>query len=501
MANTIPCPNPTCTHQFKAAELQSATQLACPRCGFRMQGKAPAKPAPAKPVAEKPKPAAPPLAKPVAVKSGAPPLAAPIPTAAPPAEPTKPDGALFNPDAGGPLLRTPIKRKKSFNWLRLVLVLLTFGVAGSVVVIGILAVFLGYGFGIGKSGGGADGKGSVFYGQIKGQKDGNEKVFKLVLSKDEWEIDRDVLSRFEAHQAWKHKQMEHDFWFAVVVQDYGPHKPRDAEMLRYGIDKLEAFFSDTLEIEKKAEPAKIKDLAAQKIQFKGQIKSANWLGECYMFFNNGVGYWLFLSSPDWRTIEHFAEEMPKKYFFVESERRGWREQPQPVETFTAVNKKFNATVLKKVWEELRNPKDVEENGVLYLSGRYTKAKDNRKNASLLVFTLKKEDDLKAAMKSARDYLDSKVKNENETYKIALATEVSPGQTEGGASENVGNRPGRILDLKRLAGEEIQRYYFLAVANEADAAYVIVGDCTWDSRQIWRQDFLDAIRSINFTKGD
>jgi hypothetical protein len=172
-----------------------------------------------------------------------------------------------------------------------------------------------------------------------------------------------------------------------------------------------------------------------------------------------------------------------------------------METFNAVNKKFTATVLKKVWEELRNPKDVEENGVLYLSGRYTKAKDNRKNASLLVFTLKKEDDLKAAMKAARDYLDSKVKNENETYKIALATEVSPGQTEGGASENVGNRPGRVLDLKRLAGEEIQRYYFLAVANEADAAYVFLGDCTWDSRQIWRQDFLDAIRSINFTKGE
>jgi hypothetical protein len=158
-------------------------------------------------------------------------------------------------------------------------------------------------------------------------------------------------------------------------------------------------------------------------------------------------------------------------------------------------------VLKKTWEGLRNPKDVEENGVLFLSGKYMRAKDNRKNANFLVFTLKKEEDLKSAMKAAREYLDNKVKGENETYKIAIATEVSPGQTDAGSTENVGNRPGRVAELKRLAVDEIQRYYFLAVVNEADATYVVLGDCSWDSRQIWRSDFLDVMRSISFMKGE
>src|SRR5262245_33970037 len=112
MANTIPCPNPTCTHQFKPAELQSATQLSCPKCGFRIQGKAPPKAAPGPkaapievPIPAKPAPAA--KAAPVAVsvpaKPESPPLAKPVaqPAAESPTVATAPppeDGALFNPN-------------------------------------------------------------------------------------------------------------------------------------------------------------------------------------------------------------------------------------------------------------------------------------------------------------------------------------------------------------------------------------------------------------------
>lgn len=527
MSNTIPCPNPVCTHQFSQSELQAAAQLLCPKCGFRMQGKASA--APAKPMAApkaapptaKPihvptiapakaaptKPAAAPLAVPLAPKPApqAPPLATPINQPVAPSEaPVGGDGDYFDPDVGadaGALVRTAPRPPRQFNWIRALIILLTLGFALCIVIVAIVTVYITFDFGSRFGNKGVETRGNIYFGQIKGAKDGNEKIYKLALSKDEWEIDRDVLTRFEAHAAWKNKQMEHDFWFAVVVQDFGQQKPRDAEMLRIGIDRLESYFSDTLELEKKAEPAKIKDLAAQKIQFKGQIKSANWLGECYMFFNNGIAYWLFLASPDWRTVEHFADELPKKYFFVESERRGWREQPPPMETATAANNKFSVNVLKNVWEKNPNPKDIDENGVLFLFGKYTKAKDNRKNANFLVFTLEKSDDLKTAMKAARDHLDSKVKNENEMYKIALASEVSPGQTDAGTSENVGNRPGRIVDLKRLVGEEVQRYYFLAVVIDSGKTYVVLADCSWDSRQIWRQDFLDVMRSMNFSKGD
>src|SRR6185369_553125 len=98
MANTIPCPNPTCAHQFSPTELQAAAQLACPRCVLKMQGLAPVNPAvpvksaPANPAAQSPSPnpkppiaapmpakplASPPMASPPMAK----PIAAPMPTA------------------------------------------------------------------------------------------------------------------------------------------------------------------------------------------------------------------------------------------------------------------------------------------------------------------------------------------------------------------------------------------------------------------------------------
>ena len=534
MANTIPCPNPVCTHQFSLAELQSAAQLLCPKCGFRMQGRggatAPAKPAAAtmkpatavkppatpKAVAATSKPAPPPMAMPIAAPKPAAPLAAPISTSPiatavvqgePPAvsgEESVADGTFFNPgdiaDAGT-LVRTSGKSKRGFNWLRALVMLFVVGFALCVVIVAVtvtLWFFLGPD-GLTKLNPKDTVAGNIYYGQIRGAKDGHERVYKLALIKDEWEVDREILARFEAHQAWKHRK--EDFWFAVLVQDFGTLKPRDAEMLRIGIDKLESYYGDALELGKKAEPAKIGDRAAQKIQFKGQVKAANWLGECYMFFNNGIGYWLFIASPDWSTVERFAEELPEKNFFIMSERKGWREQPAPVETFASSNSKLTVTVPKGVWEKHPNPKDLDENGVLFLSGKYLRDKDNRKNATFLVFTYEKKDDLKTAMKDARDYLDKKVKNDNENYKVALATEVAAGQTDLGAVEGVGNRSGRLIDLKRLFNEESQRFYFLAVVNEPDVGYAILGDCTWDSRQIWRQEFLDLLKSMNFKKGE
>ena len=586
MANTIPCPNPVCVHQFSQAELQTAAQLLCPKCGFRMAGRgaAPAKPAvpiavPAKPAkppapaswleatpAKPAKPApnqspgswlesvlakpAPPAAQPIQIPGlkavpaakiavaqpapqakpalaqpvQAPKMATPIAQATPvfSTGPTPPmampiasapnpefaigaapvsgeasgDGAFFNPAIGkspGTLVRSG-KSGRSFNWMRLLVNLLAIGFAACVVIVALYAlvtIFVGpEGFqGFTRNG---TSKGNIYFGNIPGQQ-GPEKIYKLLLARDEWEVDKEVKRGFEAHAAWKHTQ--YDFWFAVVYKDYGMLKPRDAEMLRAGIDKLENMFGDALELGKKAEPTRFAELPAQKLAFKGQMKSANWLGECYMFFNNGVAYWVYISSPDWAVVEYFAAEMPDKNFFVQSDRRGWREQAPPLETFASLNGKIAMAAPKDVWERIPNPKNLDENGELFLLGKYRKEKepDNRKNAALLIFTLPKQEDLKSAVKAARDYLD---KTKNENTKIEAADEKLESETI-----DVGNRRGRMIDLKLLYDGEPKRYYLLAVINEPDAAYGIKCECTWESRQIWRQDFIDVLRSMQVKKGE
>lgn len=583
MANKLPCPNPTCTHEFSQAELQAAAQLACPKCGFRMQGRAAAPAAPAaKPVATPvkpaaPKPAAPPLAQPIAATPAAkiataqpiaarpsaklaPPLAVaappkpveaapppenpfaldflaakpsakpaakpaeaapasdnpfalPLPAkpsakpvaAAPPAaapvnaEESLPDGAFFNPEvaaAAGSLVRRTAKPKKPFNWMRLAVITCAIGFAASIVIISIVSVLwllLGTEAWGDLTSSNVDG--AIYWHNIRGA-NGNEKAFKLVLPKESWEIDKEIQTRFDANAAWKRK--DDDFWFAVCVKDYGMQKPRDAAMLKVAVDKLEGHFGEALELAAKAEPDKYGDLPAQKLQFKGQSKSANWLGECWMFFKDGIAYWVFVASPEWQKITDFEEEMATRRIVAAVERRGWREQPWPMETFQSDNGKVTMTAPKGVWAR-HDAKSEDQNGQLFLFGTFTGEKDNRKNAQLLVFTFERKEDLKAALVYGREYLEKRDDNENKNFKVVLADDLVKGQTEIGTAQPVGDRPGRVIDLKRLFDNEPKRYFLLAVVNDPDAAYGIVCECTWESRQIWRSDFLDVLHSARFKK--
>ncbi len=419
-----------------------------------------------------------------------------LPAAAPAgSEESLPGDTFFNPDFGaaaGTLVRTGTTKKK-FNWMRLLIILFALGFAACIViaVVGGLLVWLLPGF---------QGVRDVFssdsdsyIGKIRNSKNESEKVYKLVLARKEWLVDSEIARRFDAHAAWK--SVDCDFWFALCVKDYGMHKPRDAEMLRLGIDKLEAYFGTDMELDANAQAVTFGALPAQKLRFRGVVKEANWLGDCFVFFNNGIAYWLFIASPDKDVIDRFAGELPDKHFFVLSDRRGWREQPPPVQSFASAEDKLEMSAPKGVWEKSNDPKSEDANAILMLAGTYRKEKDNRKNALLVVFTMEKKDDLKAALKAARENLELREKEKNERAKIMHATE--DGQTESGTEGEVGNRRGHTIDLKLQIGDEPepQRYYLLSVVNEPDVCYAILCECSWKSRPIWRQDFLDVLRTL------
>jgi hypothetical protein len=509
MAKPIPCPNPICTHQFSQADLQTAAQLACPMCGFRMKGQGPEKPkavAPAKPQAK----AAPAVAMPVN-PAPSPPLAEPVPA---PPKPKKPaadastsDGTFFNPDFDvntGPLVRTGTT-KRPVNWAKLLIVMLAIGFALCVAIGGFGLLFIIYGppeF-LGRLGDwtGSGTKGDEIPGKIRNSKDEVEIIYKLALPRREWSADKEIKARFDAHSAYKNVK-DYDFWFALCVKDYGMHKPRDPEMLRYAVAKLDKHFDDGVELEAKTESGKFGDLPALRLGFRGEVKSARWNGECQMFFNNGIAYWLFLSSPDKATIEHFASELPQKLVTITSDRRGWREQPAPTERFTAVCGKFDLTAIKGAWQAAKDPKVVDEKYELLLSGKFRDEKDNKKNAIITAFVLEKQADLAEAMKAARGYLDKKTEDDNADAKILHAGDVAPGQSaDMGEQMEVGNRFGRVIDLKlKLKNEDRpRRYYMLGVVNESDASYGILCECAWEARAIWRQEFFDVLKSFRMKK--
>ena len=71
--------------------------------------------------------------------------------------------------------------------------------------------------------------------------------------------------------------------------------------------------------------------------------------------------------------------------------------------------------------------------------------------------------------------------------------------EAGQKADVGNRPGRIVEMKVLLGDEPARYMMLAIVNEVDAALVVWCECLWDYRQMWREDFRELLSSFHIRK--
>jgi hypothetical protein len=329
--------------------------------------------------------------------------------------------------------------------------------------------------------------------KMRNLKNAEEKAFRLLLPQKQWLKDDERKNSMGVNTAWQHDKEA--FWFAVYAKDYGLSKPRDAELLEKGIERLEGLFgAENLELAAKAAPGKLGDLPALSLTFKGQASNqVSWWGEMIMAAHQGIGYWLFVAAPKRGDAVKLWEDLQTETtgLRLAGERRGWQEQPPEMVTFTGESGGFRLTSPKGVWNK-EDVKEFDERGELLLFGRYQREKDNRKNAVVLISTLEsRKGNLKETMKAAREYFEAKKKEENKNYNLTVADN---DQSEFGAVEG----SHRVLELKLSLGDEPKRYVLLAVT--AGQPYLIQCDCTWESRQIWRQDFLELLRSMTTKKG-
>ncbi len=522
MPATFPCPNPSCIFAFNPADLQSAASVTCPKCGFRLNGSAAAKPPP-KPAAA-PKPAAP-MATATAVTGQAAPgvkvaLALPVPAKPAPApkpsaKPLAVDVELLGDHAAdveltgapapadlddGPLIRASNRRTGSRGEKAL---LVGFALLMSMSLIVVAGWFL-YDMFLRPDGpirgGGAGGSDRVTTGLARSTRGKDEEVFKVSLAPKDWKFDNELRARLNASAVFRHNVQ--DLWFAIVVKDYDTLRPRESDMIRTGVERLEALFGEAMELDARTEPCSIGKLPGQRLKFKGQMNAVSWWGECTLFFNNGFGYWFLTASPDLEIAQQLAGEMFREdgRFALLSERKGWREQPAPTTKHASGAGTYHLTTPEGVWTK-HNAKNEDEKGDLFLKGTYPQDKDNSKSASLLVVTMDKQEDLKEAIKLARTYLEDRKKEENPNYKLAPYGEGKDAMNEAGVVDDVGNGRGRLLDLQVTLADEPVRYWLIAVANDADNAYVFRFECQWRHRQLWRQEFLDVLRTLKIKKAD
>lgn len=210
-----------------------------------------------------------------------------------------------------------------------------------------------------------------------------------------------------------------------------------------------------------------------------------------MLTYHGVGYWFYLAAPTKAAVQGEFAALAKGFALLDA-RPKWRAQPPRRETFAAYKLPLTFTAPEGVWEKFP-AREEDDKADMFLVGRYLKEKDNRKNAQVMVLTLPKQKDSKAALKAARDYLDSRKTDKDSQYFLAEES-----QTDEGTQTNIGNRRGRLVELRLEAGGENLRYLLLAVLNEPEGM-VIVCDSTWENRLIWRQDFYDLLASLRVGK--
>ncbi len=486
------CPNPSCPHVFQAAEVQAAAALKCPICGQVFQFRI--GPARAKPTA-KPNPASGIPARPVVKRAVAPvqsiPVAKPVAPTAKPQNTVLPveeeafessSDSMFAVGGGDPLFVVP--RRRGASWKRYFLLAGGLLLVTGVVVVAVVAIGS---FSNSKDNSTLADTSHTYVFKTRNLNNAEEKAFKLVLPDKVWAADNGIRQGLGAVTAWK--GVAKDGWFAVAVRDYGQAKPREAELMRVGIERLEQYFDGGVELAEKPEPANWGQTEAQRLFFKGQVHAVTWRGYMVMLAHNGLGYWVYAAAPsDEEAEELLAKDLKPgaQGFFLNTERKGWREQPPKMKSFTSENGALTVTLVDGVFEKLQ-AKDQDERGQLHLFARYQKEKDNRKSADVLVVTLDKQGDLNDSLQNAKKYLENSKREESKDYKVALNDEGGE-PSELGSAVAVGNRPGRIAEGKLLRGETPIRFWIVAVVNEVNRVYVIRCDCNWENRQICAKSF-------------
>jgi hypothetical protein len=460
MAQGFSCPNPACTHVFPLAQVQGAPALTCPRCGKYFKFR------PGTVVA---------------------PSAAPAAVAAPAADEDF-------------VVESPLARPRRQQSSPLGGILMTASLL--VIVVGLLVGgFLAFRgrpardpAAAAVSGGGSSDE--VIHGVIWNYLRVQEKAFRLTLPRATWSADAAVKKGLNAAVALhRDKQV----WLAVAAQDHGSQTPPDAELLREAKERLKNLFRDNLETGA-TKPGQLAGHAAQRLEFRGTRNQVAGQGECYLFSQHGIGYWVFVWSDQLEKAQQALAELQRdgKGFAVTAERKGWKERTPQVQTFAASKFDLSVSSPEGVWARARDEGGREPSCYLYLDGRARDDPTNlRKGASALVVVLGPQPNLDATVKAARDYVVA-----NNPSELQYSVYASPGAkaSETGVDGPVGNKQGRLLELQGTDAGEPRRYRMLAVVSEPEHVFVILCDCLWPEREAWRPQFRELIGSFQLKSG-
>jgi hypothetical protein len=333
-----------------------------------------------------------------------------------------------------------------------------------------------------------------------------ERVFRLALGSGIWKANEDFKRPLKAVVALERAMDSAVARLAISVQDFGKQMPRDAELLKGAIERLEGLFGPDLQLEEQPEKGELAGQPARVLRFLGGINNVEWKGECYALAHNGLAYWVFVAeAPPGEEAPKALGELREKGrgLFLADIRKGWSERPPPQATFAGLKTRFTISGREAVWESVDNPRDADPNAELLLQGKdLEERKDNLKRATILVVSLPKGGtDSKAALKAAREYLEEAKKEENKGYKLELVKKNKEDvPSDDGQELKAGNCEGRMIELELVRERESIKYILLAAVPLGEQTLALQCEAHWQHHQAWRRDFLDLLATLKLGKG-
>lgn len=445
MNPTFSCPNPACTHTFSSQAIQGASSVVCPQCGtvFRLAAGA---------------------------------------------AQDRDSAANFDFDSSSDpaaphMLRSsrPRAQRRLSGWL-VALVAIALGLA--VAAWGGLRLrhFLN------KNSGGEDATQAI-----------SAPNARFVLPGKPWTRDKDLQMRFHVHIGMK--SSERNSGMALLFKDYRDRLPSDAEMIDEAVGKLRIYFRGLeWELRSKDEQAQLAEHPAQVLQFQGDDAEQETMnGECYMLAFRGYGYWFFTWAP-LRELENDREaiqaewERLRQRLSLQDERKGWKAKPRQTESLAGKKAKYHLAYIKGLWT--REAGEGDEPEVDFLLRGQEPDPEHRplasKDATVQGLVLPPQSDLKSATAAALAHVKQR---EMKLYERAAWEPIKDKTGEVDRDTNIGAEAGHLSKLHVKCTEDLERYLSIAVVNRPEGVVVLVGDCLWERRDFWDQEFMALFNSF------
>jgi hypothetical protein len=325
--------------------------------------------------------------------------------------------------------------------------------------------------------------------------------FRLTVRRGEWKENSAARLGLEAFFALE--KINAARWLAIAAEDFGIQNPRDADLEKGAVQRLERYFTGSgLEWEPRPAKTRLAGRPVQRIVFQGEHDKVMSRGECLMIRHRGIGYWIFLWAPakqnqKWQTTRRELADLqasPGGGFTLLGSRKGWEERPRAMDRFQGAKHRFSLLGLKDYWEQF-SATDEDPNGDLYLQRKNAKARrEPVRGVTILVVVVPANPGAtwQTALQDAKDHLLRRQPAGEEKPRLKLA----PGQAdELGVEKDVGNVPGRVGELKVLNGS-LQNLAVIAVVMRAEHVYIIQCQCPWKDRASWRGEFNQMLATFD-----